>query len=116
VASPTTRSIAYLRDKGYEVDVVERWISFGGKGGIRKDFGGFADLIAYNADHTLAIQVTTKENVNARIKKVKGMETLDKWLSAHHRHFIVHGWAKRGERGKRKTWELDIHPILPNTI
>lgn len=88
------------------MDVVERWLSFGGQGGIRKDFGGFADLIAYNAEHTLAVQVTVKEKMLEHVEKVKDNQPLKKWLGSYHRHFVIHGWAKRGERGKRKTWEL----------
>ena len=57
--SPTARTIKYLRECGYVGDVVERFLPYAGKFGLRKDFLGFADLIVIRKDEgIIAVQST----------------------------------------------------------
>lgn len=53
----------------------------------------------------LAIQTTSGTNVSARFKKIIETEAARNWIVSGHR-IIVHGWAQRGERGKRKLWTV----------
>ena len=101
VASPVARSLAHLRAAGFWVDTVEHWNSFAK---VRRDLWGVGDLLAFDARQTLLVQCTTAENLAAREKKVRKWAGLADWLVGG-RRFLLHGWALRGERGKRKTWQ-----------
>lgn len=106
--SPLSRSLKYLRENGYVAEKVEKWNSYAK---VRQDFGGFADIIAYNEETTLAVQATTTENILARESKIFNLPKLQRWLLSPYRRVEIHGWAKRGGRGKRKTWTLKIKEI-----
>ena len=88
--SPTQRSLAYLRNLGYHVEVVERTIP---KTFIKKDLWGFADLLAIRPGEVLAVQVTSGSNVSARVKKIAEHENTqfvrEAGIAIH-----VHGWRK----------------------
>ena len=97
--SPTQRSLALLRKQGYRCAVTEHWNSFVKR---RQDLFSFIDVLAI-APRMLAIQTTSGTNVAARIAKILELDAAREWLEAGHR-IIVHGWAKRGERGAVKRW------------
>lgn len=108
MSSPTSRSLAYLRENEYRAFKVEHWNSFAH---IRQDFAGFADILAFKKDTpgVLAIQTTSMDNVSARLKKISENEHVEEWKAAGNR-VVVHGWAKRGPRGKRKVYQLkEVH-------
>jgi len=87
--SPTQRSLAYLRELGYHVEIVEKWNHFTKQ---RKDLWGWADLLAIRRDEVLAVQVTASA-VAARIKKIEASDTLPLVREANIR-VEVHGWRK----------------------
>jgi hypothetical protein len=99
--SPTQRSLALLRKRGYFVAITERWNPWSK---TRVDLFGFIDLLAIRGNETLAVQTTSGSNVSARIEKIRGLPISAKWLSDT-RSIVVHGWRKVGARGKRKLWE-----------
>lgn len=101
MSSPTQRSLALLRDEGWTVAIVEKWNQFAR---IRQDLFGFADLLAFRGDAVLAVQTTSGSNVSARIEKIGQCQAALLWRESRYRTIEVHGWAKRGPRGKRKTW------------
>lgn len=92
-------------------------------GGIttRKDLFGFADLIALDKSGgpPILIQVTSRSNVSARIKKIrtegtgKGQhavelaEIAEWWLRAGGRIF-VEGWEKKGNRWGCREEEITL--------
>ena len=88
--SPTQRSLAYLRNLGYHVEVVEHWNHFARQ---RRDLWGFADLLAIRPGEVLAVQVTSGSNVSARVKKIAEHENTqfvrEAGIAIH-----VHGWRK----------------------
>ena len=88
-ASPTQRSLEYLRDQGYLCAIVEHWNPFAR---IRQDLWGWADILAIRKDEVLAVQVTASA-VSERIKKIEASETLPKVREAGIR-IEVHGWRK----------------------
>lgn len=95
--TPTQRSLKYLRDQGYRVEVVEKWLPWAK---VRKDLFGFIDLLAIRESETLAIQTTSRGNITARIKKIEESEALNDVKNAGWK-IAVHGW------GKLKTgWEI----------
>ena len=108
--SPTQRSLKFLRDSGWTVAIVEKWNQWAK---IRQDLFGFADLVSIKAgEGIVAVQVTTKSNMSARVKKILSEPRALVWVQAGGK-IEVHGWAKQGERGKRKKWELTKTEVTP---
>jgi hypothetical protein len=111
--SPTQRSLAYLRKAGWTACVVEKWIPPRGKMkfGVRIDAFGFGDLLACK-DHSgdgmgaiALVQTTSLSNMVARRTKMLAIPEFQKWKDADGL-VLLHGWAKKGPRGKRKTWQV----------
>jgi hypothetical protein len=132
--SPTSRSLKHLRDNGFIATKVEQVLHMPGRPfPMKRDAFGFGDLLiagppGYGAG---LVQVTDSSSITHRIKKIQGIakdltdekqvkeaiaanENAIKWLTSGN-HIMVHGWAKRGPRGKRKRWTLDErHIVLAN--
>lgn len=128
--TPTARSKAYFTEIGFRVDVVERWIGVGlgdrdahgstiGRRKKRKDFCGFADLIAFSRFEEIAVQSTSASGMSARIKKLltdpdsTGVSVaVIEWLlgscgsceALGHRRLLVQGWKKYATPVDRKLW------------
>ena len=102
--SPTQRTLAELRKRGYIAHIVEKWNPFAK---IRQDFGGFADILAYKPEipGVLAIQTTSDSNIANRVAKSSQNSNLRAWLASG-ASFEVWGWGRKGKRGKRKIWTL----------
>lgn len=88
--SPTQRSLKYLREQGYHCEVVEKWAF-----GRRHDLWGFCDILAIREGEVVAVQVTSRGNVNARVRKitVECEATLAVVRKAGIR-IVVQGWGK----------------------
>ena len=100
--TPTARSLAWLRDAGWLVDVVERRIT----GRIKRDLFGMFDLLALKDGQVLFVQVTTGSNVAARATKIR----INPNLATVQLHGlpVVHGWRKLKRSGK---WEVRVIEI-----
>lgn len=115
MASPTSRTLAYVRRAGWLACVVEKWVPLGkkdgadAKPGVRRDAFGFGDILAVHAGQkrTLMIQATALSGVPSRVNKIQG-KTRDNvhhavavqaagWLAAGN-EIQVWGWYKRGEK------------------
>ena len=90
--SPTQRSLAFLREQGYLVSIVERWNPHAR---IRQDLWGWCDLLAIRKGEVLAVQVTASA-VSARIKKIQESETIAAVRDAGIR-VEIHGWRKNSQ-------------------
>jgi hypothetical protein len=88
--SPTQRSLKYLRDQGYTVEVVEHYNYFKKR---RNDLFGFADLLAIRENEVMLVQVTSGTNVSARCKKIAESEHID-MVRKSGMSVFVHGWRK----------------------
>lgn len=112
--SPTQRSLAKLRKDGWTfVEVTERWNPFAR---IRRDLFQFIDVLAIRANETLAVQTTSGPNVAARFAKMQVLPSVVHWLECPTRKIVIHGWSKRGPRGKRKQWSCrEIEIVLDQT-
>ena len=87
--SPSAISAEYMREKGYVVETVERWIP---GANIRKDLWGFADLLCMHEDSYMPlvlVQATSSSNVAARVKKINDSPLLPTVLK--HFKVVVHG-------------------------
>ncbi len=80
--SPTSRSLEALALSGWTAQKVEYWLSFGGKGGIRKDLFGGIDIVAVRPNEVLGVQATSKSNVSARVKKLLGLPAIRAWVES----------------------------------
>ncbi len=100
--SPTVLSIRHLKKLGFAVAIVEKFNSFIK---IRQDCFGFIDLIAIRERQIIGVQTTTSDNMSARIAKIRELDTPALWLAAGG-IIHIHGWAKKGARGKRKVFVL----------
>ena len=102
--SPTQRSLALLRKQGWHCEVVEHWNPWSK---TRKDLWGWCDILCLDekTGEVMAVQTTTKANVNARTKKIRGSDTL-KLVRACGISVRVHGWHKIGNK-----WECKLVAI-----
>lgn len=108
-ASPTSRSLAVCRKRGWLADVVERRLP---RGFVTQDLFGFIDAVALDGrPGILGIQATgdSSGNVAARITKIatERRAAAVAWLEAGNR-VQVWGWGKKGAAGKRKLWTLRV--------
>ena len=108
--SPTARSLALVRRRGGIAGTVERWNPHSK---TRHDFLGFADILAIQPGQlgVLAIQACVTGDQSKRLEKIRQEPRAALWLAAGNR-IAVWGWAKRGARGKRKTWTLSETPFF----
>lgn len=102
--SPTQRTLQNLRERGYFVEVVERWNPHAH---IRQDLFKWVDLVAVKGgEPILGVQTTTGSNASARIQKARGNPALSHWLRAggrlavfawtpHKRRLVGGGWSSR---------------------
>ena len=100
--SPTQRTLAYLRSKGAQAAIVEHWNSFVHR---KYDLFGWIDVLAIYDGKFVGIQTTTQAHGAERMHKARGNPALAAWLQAGG-ILVIHCWAKRGGRDKRKLWTL----------
>jgi hypothetical protein len=77
-----------MREQGYECFITEHFAR-----GLRHDLFGWCDFLALKPDEVVAVQVTSRSNVSARVEKITASATV-----VHVRHagirIVVHGWGK----------------------
>ena len=88
--SPTTRSLALMRERGYQCAIVEHWNMFAR---IRQDLFGFVDMLCVSKAGTVAVQTTTYSHVSERVDKIANHANTPAvrdagWV------IVVHGWHK----------------------
>ena len=86
--SPTQRSLAEMRKRGYLCSVVEHWNMFAK---IRQDLFGFVDIICIGDNETIGVQSTSYSNVSARINKIANHDNVGAVRKAGWR-ILVQGW------------------------
>ena len=104
--SPTARTLKWLRDQGYDADKVEQPWNPHSK--VTRDLYGFGDVLAFRDSAVVIVQVTSTDNLASRHEKVAASPIARRWLNIPMaiRQIELHGWALRGEAGKRKRWTL----------
>lgn len=96
--SPTQLTLKLLREDGWTVEVVEKWIP---GANIRKDLFGFIDLVALKDGQTLGVQATSYSNISARVKKIENAELLSAVRKASWQVWVI-GWRKQNNRWVHK--------------
>jgi hypothetical protein len=102
--SPTSRSLAQIRERGYQTWIVEYWNNFSRK---RVDLFGIFDILAVGNGETLAVQTTSRTNMSARAKKIADSEYIGACREAGWR-IEIHGWFKNE---KTRRWEVKVLDI-----
>ena len=92
MSSPTQRSLAYYRRRGWTVAVTERWNPHAK---IRQDLWGWCDILCFRGDRrgVLGIQTTSDSNFASRRKKLLANPGLREFLMAGN-SVERHGWRK----------------------
>ncbi len=102
MSSPTQRSLAVMRDRGYLAEVVEQWIPAVKR---RRDLYGFIDILCIRDGEVCGVQATSADNVASRVTKITEHENVAAVRRAGIR-LLVHGWAKR--KGRWILREVDV--------
>ncbi len=116
--SPTQRTLAECRKRGWIAQVVEQHIPFPKPFGTKRDLFGVIDIVAIVTTDTMVavgcsligIQATsalTGGNHAARRHKILAEPRARQWLEAGGR-LELWSWSKRGDRGKAKRWTLRV--------
>lgn len=117
MASNNTRSMALLREQGYEPEAVDHYNPYaarpGGGRGIAVDLYNFGDLIAMNPETVdiLICQTTAYSCVSARKKKILAEPRALVWLKSGG-SIVIHGWHKKPKRPglKQLVWKCrEVH-------
>lgn len=130
-ASPTSRSLALLRDRGEIPWVVERW-SVRASGGKRLgrtlfhlenrvDLYNFGDILSFHPGELgcTVVQTTSYSNVPARKRKILESEAARQWVQDPNRKILIHGWHKPKNLWKVREVVLsakDFRPLDPEVI
>lgn len=118
--NPTARSKQLLEKQGYIVTRVEQKVRFPNRENplrpitMNKDAFGFGDLLYCGNGEIGLCQSTSRSNIAARVGKILDLTETRVWLQAGGK-IIVHGWAKQGARGGRKTWQANEKTISLDT-
>ena len=119
--SPTSRSLAELRKRGWPAQVVEQHLPFPKPFGTKRDLFGVIDIVAIvPRDRALfanevdapaailGIQATASSaNHSHRRAKIIAEPRARQWVEAGGR-LELWSWSKRGDRGKQKRWTLRV--------
>jgi hypothetical protein len=98
------RVLKSLRDNGYVAEVVERWDSFSRR---KHDLFGFIDILAVGNSHTLAVQVTSRNNMASRRRKMQEAPELTAMWCA--------GWQVQlwGYDKPTTRWRVKVEDVSP---
>lgn len=116
--SPTARTLAECRKRGWAAQVVERWNPHAK---VRVDLFGVIDLIAIvppadpleprpvvgDRGYILAIQACAGSTHANRRDKILAEPRAREWVEAGG-HLELWSWSQRGAKGKRKLWTLRV--------
>lgn len=97
--SPTQRSLALMRERGFYAEVVERWIP---GANIRRDLWHCLDILCLGDNGELVgVQSTSLPNIASRVSKIAESPLIARIRKAGIR-VLVHGWQARKVKGSRK--------------
>jgi len=108
MATPTSRTLAYLREQEHIPWVVETWNSFTH---TRTDLYGFADILSFDGSGVYLWQATSTGNMSARVSKIRENSIARQWIGHPSRFLYVIGWKKYAKAKDRKFWRPTIKLI-----
>ena len=110
----TSRTLAYLKTLGWEAGVVERYLSFAGEYGQRKDLFGVIDIIAITDKSIAGIQ-SCGSSFAEHNKKILSEPLSLKWIEKGGILMLI-GWRKvvKKRGSKVKIWSPRIKEYTVN--
>lgn len=108
MSSPTSRTLALLREQGWTAEVVERWIA---QSRTRKDLFGIADIVAFNERLVMLVQTTSTPNMSVRISKIVAIPEAFEWQMHPNRLIAVIGWRKYRKAQDGKFWRPTVRYV-----
>lgn len=102
--SPTARSLAECRKRGWTAQVVEKWNMHAH---VLQDLFGVIDIVAITPAGILGIQATTGSNHASRRTKILAEPRAKLWVDAGGK-LELWTWSQRGDAGKRKLWTIRV--------
>ena len=106
-ASPTQRSMEFLRSQGFLVAVVEK---YNHHAKVTQDLFGVIDILDIRKNETIAVQTTSGSNLASRRKKMLSHENLSR-IQAAGWQVKLHGWRKNA----KAKWVLREESLIPNS-
>lgn len=105
------RTLAALRENGHIAAKVEHWNAYGR---VRQDFCGWADILYFHPDGegVTGVQVCAGSGHAAHRDKLLKESRLRDWVRGNARWAEIWSWSKKGAKGKRKTWQVRIEPVI----
>lgn len=73
---------------------------------------GFADILAVGNGEIVAVQTTSNANLSARQKKILNEPRAHTWV-VNGGIISLHGWSKKGAKGKAKRWTITERILAP---
>lgn len=103
VSSPTQRTLAEMRKRGYCAEVTERYLHVIKR---RKDLYGFIDILAVKKGEIVGIQACSATDISKRVDKIANHENVGIVRSSGMK-LLVHGWRKNS-KGRWVLREVDV--------
>ena len=86
------RTIEWLSERGYTVDVAQHYNAASGR---RKDLYNMFDLVAFDESHVIGVQVCCKDLSSHKAKVKENFSMVSRWLASPGRRFILFTWRPR---------------------
>jgi hypothetical protein len=102
--SPTARTLAECRKRGFTAQVVER---FNPHAKVRVDLFGVIDVVAMGNGTIVGIQACSGTDHARRRAKILAEPRAKQWVECGG-HLELWSWSQRGAAGKRKLWTLRV--------
>ncbi len=102
--SNTSRTLRYIREQGWDADIVERFNAYAGRFGTRKDLFTIIDIIALGEKGIIGIQ-SCGQSFAEHDRKIMDNPMSLKWLEKGGALMLI-GWRKLKLRkgGKAMRW------------
>ena len=114
--TPTQRTMEALREVGWTVGVVERYMSRVGMFGIRRDYLGIIDVIGCHPNlGILGVQCCAASGKASHVRKIISSSNSLEWIDAGGR-LEVWSWRKYVKPVDRKYWRSTITRIAASDI
>ena len=108
MSSPVARTMAALRDDGYDPWQVQRSIPTRPHP-TSVDLFGVVDLEALADDHTLYVQVCRDADLSDHFEKCLAQPRLVRLLMCPARTFEIWSWAKKRNRWRARIYHAQLH-------
>ena len=110
MSTNASRSLEFMRKRGYVAEVAEKRLPIPGKF-VTRDLFGVCDIVALGVGHLVGVQTTSLPLIKPHMDKyaTEGLEMLKAWMKSGAK-FEMHGWKKVKNRWKCRVWYATLTP------